>query len=199
MRFSGYDGAIQYPVGIGFSLKYCMMMGLQFNALAFPVHHLPGVVPSARGAGIGGHHPVLHGDLRLPQRHGHQLHPVDLPDALSLFGPRLRALQPGGWQPVAQYYQAAGQPEALSLFQGFGWVKELIYYCITMGLLVIVGNQDDLQPGGLGQKREIREARPLSGDLPRTPHSGDPLLCGRRGPRCCSGRAWSPTWCFTPS
>lgn len=51
----------------------------------------------------------------------------------------------GGWQPVAQYYQAAGQPEALSLFQGFGWVKELIYYCITMGLLVIVGNQDDLQ------------------------------------------------------
>lgn len=70
--------------------------GVAVQRLGVPVHHLPGVVPSARGAGIGGHHPVLHGDLRLPQRHGHQLHPVDLPDALSLFGPRLRALQPGG-------------------------------------------------------------------------------------------------------
>ena len=145
MRFSGYDGAIQYPVGIGFSLKYCMMMGLQFNALAFLFttflgwSHLRGVLVSAV---IILFYTAISGFLSVMVTNFIQSIFQTLCPFLAL-GFVLFSL--GGWQPVAQYYQAAGQPEALSLFQGFGWVKELIYYCITMGLLVIVGNQDDLQ------------------------------------------------------
>lgn len=145
MRFSGYDGAIQYPVGIGFSLKYCMMMGLQFNALAFLFttflgwSHLRGVLVSAV---IILFYTAISGFLSVMVTNFIQSIFQTLCPFLAL-GFVLFSL--GGWQPVAQYYQVAGQPEALSLFQGFGWVKELIYYCITMGLLVIVGNQDDLQ------------------------------------------------------
>ena len=144
-RFPGHNGAIQYLVGGGFALKYCMMMGLQFNALAFLFTtvlgwtHVQGVLVSAAiilfYTGISGFLSVM--VTNFIQSVFQTLCPF------LMLGFVLHSL--GGWQPVAQFYTSAGQPQMLSLFQGFGWVKELIYYCITMGLLVIVGNQDDLQ------------------------------------------------------
>ena len=144
-RYSGHNGAIQYPVGIGFGLKYCMMMGLQFNAMAFLFTtilgwtHLQGVLVSAV---IILFYTAISGFLSVMVTNFIQSIFQTLCPFLAL-GFVLHSL--GGWQPVTEYYQQIGHPESLSMFQGFGWVKELIYYCITMGLLVIVGNQDDLQ------------------------------------------------------
>lgn len=144
-RFPGYNGAIQYLVGAGFALKYCMMMGLQFNAMAFLFttilgwDHWQGVLVSAAIILV---YTSISGFLSVMVTNFIQSVLQTLCPFLML-GFVIWML--GGWQPVTEYYQAAGQPEALSLFQGFGWVKELVYYCITMGLLVIVGNQDDLQ------------------------------------------------------
>lgn len=144
-RYSDYNGAIQYPVGIGFALKYCMMMGLQFNAMAFLFTtllgwpHWEGVLVSAV---IILFYTAISGFLSVMVTNFIQSIFQTLCPFLAL-GFVIYSL--GGWTPVKEYYAAVNQPEALSLFQGFGWIKELLYYCITMGLLVIVGNQDDLQ------------------------------------------------------
>lgn len=97
-RFPGRNGAIQYLVGGGFALKYCMMMGLQFNALAFLFTTVLGLDACAGCAGIGRYHPVLYGNIRLSERDGDELYSVCVPDAVPvlMLGFVLHSL--GGWR-----------------------------------------------------------------------------------------------------
>lgn len=106
-RFPGRNGAIQYLVGGGFALKYCMMMGLQFNALAFLFTtvlgwtHVQGVLVSAAiilfYTGISGFLSVM--VTNFIQSVFQTLCPF------LMLGFVLHSL--GGWQPVAQFYTSA--------------------------------------------------------------------------------------------
>ena len=119
-RFPGRNGAIQYLVGGGFALKYCMMMGLQFNALAFLFTtvlgwtHVQGVLVSAAiilfYTGISGFLSVM--VTNFIQSVFQTLCPF------LMLGFVLHSL--GGWQPVAQFYLSL-----IHIYAGDGLLSQL--------------------------------------------------------------------------
>jgi len=146
LRYPKYNEVVKYPTAFLLLVRNATILSMQLNAMAllFTVFlgwpHMFGVVVSAIVVAV---YVSISGFLSVMVTNTFQ-------SVLQTIAPFVTVAfvlyLAGGWSDVESFYMNAGNPDALSMFKGLDWYKEVWYYFLTTGLFfVFICDQGDWQ------------------------------------------------------